>query len=158
MERRKWSVWTSVTTFAIAVLVVASVVSAATISLRNNIAGTACTNDGEWLFILNGLSSGSDGPATIQVQTPCGTINVAASKVLNKSVHYSLKASDVTPGCEPTGATAEVPSGYTGNFVISHVPCASPSPSPSPTPEPTPEPTPNPSPEPSPSPSPSPGL
>jgi hypothetical protein len=157
VERRKWTVWTSISTLALAVIVAASVVGAATIPLKNTIAGAGCEDLGEYLFILNGLASSADAPATIEVTLSCGgSITVAQSKVNNKNVHYSLDADDLAPGCVPTNAYAVVPDSFRGNFVISHVPCGSPSPSPSPSPAPSPSPSPEPSP--SPSPSPSPGL
>ena len=154
MERRKWTVWTSLSTLAIlAVMVAASVVGASkTVQLHNSIAGTGCEDD-EYLFILNGLANSSDAPASIQVVlSGGGSITVALSKLNNKNAHYSLAAGDVPAGQVPVNAFAVVPDSYSGNFVISHVPCAAPSPSPSPEPSPSPSPEPSPSPDPSPSP------
>jgi hypothetical protein len=111
-----------------------------TISLRNSIAGTSCEDD-EYLFIINQLDKSSDAPASIQVQLSCGgSITVNLSKLNNKLALYSLPAGDVPGGCTPVGATAVIYDSYSGNFVISHVPCGSPSPSPSPEPSPSPSP------------------
>jgi hypothetical protein len=123
-----------------------------TIALRNSIAGTGCEDD-EYLFILNQLANSSDAPSSISVLlSGGGSITVGLSALHNKNAHYSLPAGDVPAGQVPVNAFAVVPDNYSGNFVISHVPCGSPSPSPSPTP------APSPSPNPSPAPSPSPGL
>jgi hypothetical protein len=109
-----------------------------TISLRNSIAGTGCEDD-EYLFIINQLDKSSDAPASIQVQLSCGgEITVALSALHNKNAHYSLSPSNLPGGCTPVGATAVIYDSYHGNFVISHVPCGSPSPSPEPSPSPSP--------------------
>jgi len=153
VDRRKWTVWTSLSTLVIVGLVALSttvvqpnrVGASKTVYLNNSIAGTECEDLGEYLFILNGLTSGADAPASITVVlSGGGTLTVPSTKVLNKNVHYSLAEGDVPAGQTPVDAYAVVYDAFKGNFVISHVPCGEPSPSPSP--EPSPEPTPEPSP------------
>ena len=158
MDRRKWTVWSSLSTLVIVGIVAVGAMvlhaeragDSKTIELRNSIASAGCADD-EYLFILNQLANSSDAPSSIQVLlSGGGYITVARSKLNNHTAQYSLAAGDVPAGQVPVNAFAVVPNGYSGNFVISHVPCGTPSPSPSPSPEPSP--SPNPSPEPSPSP------
>lgn len=142
-------------TIALSLLVIVGIISFGAVALAsqtvhqmNTVAGSDCGD--EWLWVVNQLAHGSDAPATITVVTTGGTIQVPLCKVNNHTVHYCV---DTLPG-DLIDAIAELPNGWSGRFVLSHHPCASPSPSPSPSPAPSP--TPNPSP--SPAPSPSPGL
>lgn len=163
MERRKWTVWTSITTLSIAIALAVATISIASqnISQRNATSDVNCTSN-EWLWVINQLQNSSSAPASIQVLlSGGGSITVPLSQLQNKNAHYRLDPSDIPAGETPVGATAVIYDGWSGNFVLSHCAAApSPSPSPAPSPSPTPEPTPNPTPEPSPvpSPSPSPGL
>jgi hypothetical protein len=133
VERRKWTVGTSLTTLAIAIaLAVASIAAAKTISQQNS--NVSCTSD-EWLWVINQLQNSASAPASITVQlSGGGTIVVAASQVQNKNAHYALDPDDIPAGQTPVGATASIYDSWSGNFVLSH--CAgSPSPAPSPTPD-----------------------
>jgi len=155
VERRKWTVWASITTLSIAVALAVATISIASQNISQMNSDVRCDSN-EWLWVINQLQNSSSAPTSIQVQlSGGGSITVALSQLQNKNAHYRLDPSLIPAGQTPVGATAVIYDGWSGRFVLSH--CAA-APSPSPSPSPSPEPTPNPTPEPSPSPSPSPGL
>jgi hypothetical protein len=98
-----------------------------------------CNSD-EWHFVITQVEPAANAPASIEVEWANGdTETVLLDDVTGKTAHYRTESNlDSTV----VSATAVIYSGWSGQFNLSHGPCASPSPSPTKTETQTPTPTP----------------
>jgi hypothetical protein len=94
------------------------------------VGGSACKVAGEyeteWHFIIAGGGGGINFPSTIQATfEDAGLVNVPLTFVNGPA---STAGYTLTTGLTDTllGATAVLPEGYSGNFVLSHWPCVAP--------------------------------
>jgi hypothetical protein len=89
-------------------------------------------NSTEWHFVITQINSAANAPATITVTWANGaTEQVPLSKFTGGVAHYVT-----TSNLDSTvvSATADIYSGWAGQFNLSHGPCGAPTPTPSPTP------------------------
>jgi hypothetical protein len=73
-------------------------------------------------IILNQIAPASAVPATITVTTTSGSASVSLAKYVGKTAHYDATLN----GGTITDAVASVPKSWTGQFVLSHYECGTP--------------------------------
>jgi hypothetical protein len=96
----------------------------------------------EWHFVINQIDSAANAPKSITVKWANGAIEeVPLSKFTGGVAHYTTTSN---LNSTVVSATAAIYTGWSGQFNLSHGPCASPSPSPTKTETHTPKPTPSP--------------
>lgn len=108
----------------------------------SNVSGDHECNSNEWHFIINQIDKASDAPQTIHVVWANGASeDVPLDNVTpGGAAHYTTTSN---LGSTVVSATAVIYSAWSGQFVLSHGPCGTPTPSSTPTKSPTPTPSPS---------------
>ena len=108
-----------------------TIAQAATVDVKlSSLTDHEC-DETEWHFVITQLDSADDAPEFITVTwTGDVTAEVRLEKVTGRTAHYTTT---LHLDLAVTGATADLPDDWSGQFNLSHGPCGGPSPTSPPT-------------------------